>query len=417
VAEQNPINRPRVILLTAAQSYRTDAFLAAGAKLNVEIVRGCDVPPAHTGAGEAMLRLDFRDAERAVQIARAYAAQHRLSAVLATDDATVTLAAQLSEALDLAHNSIEAAEAARDKRRMRELFARARVPSPWFQPLTTRADPALAAAEARYPCVLKPARLSGSRGVIRANDAGEFSAAFARIKSLLDRLGQSEMLVEGYLPGAEVALEGILNHGTLKVLALFDKPDALDGPFFEETIYVTPSCLPPETQRRIAVAAQAAARALGLSEGPVHAELRVEAGQPWLVEVAGRSIGGLCGQTLRFAQRADVSLEELILRQALGREIESYQREERAGGVMMIPIPAAGIFMGARGLEAARAVPGIESIEITAREKYPLVPLPEGDSYLGFIFARGDTPAAVEAALRAAHRQLDFEIVPELPLA
>ena len=408
-------DRPRVLLLTSAQSYRSAAFTAAARKLNVAVVQGCDVPPAHAGAGEDQLRLDFRDPAGAIAIAQSFAARHRLGAVLATDDSTVVLAARLSEALDLAHNSIEAAEAARDKRRMRALFAQARVPSPWFHPLTTAADPALVAAEIRYPCVVKPAFLSGSRGVIRANSPAEFAAAFQRVKRLLDGLGQENLLVEGYLPGFEVALEGLLNHGTLKVLALFDKPDPLEGPFFEETLYVTPSRLPAETQRRITATAQAAADALGLREGPVHAELRVEAGQPFMVEIAGRSIGGLCGETLRFAQSADVSLEELILRQALGLGIDSFQRECRAGGVMMIPIPAAGTFLGVQGLEAAQTVPGIESIEITARARYPLVPLPEGDSYLGFIFARGGTPTEVEAALRAAHGQLQFEIAPDLP--
>ncbi len=416
----------RILLLASSHSYRLDPFLEAARKMGVEVVRGLDVPPAHAAAKGNLLGLDFRDPERSARQAQAYALDHRLSAVIPTDDATVVLAARLSEELDLPHNSIETAEAARDKRRMRELFARAGVPSPWFKSFSVTDDPAPIAARVEYPCVLKPTCLSGSRGVIRANDPGEFVAAFARVRAILVKAGLSEMLVEGYLPGIEVALEGILTHGRLKVLALFDKPDPLEGPFFEETIYVTPSRLPASTQRAIFACAAQAAQALGLREGPVHAELRLDDRQPWMLEIAGRSIGGLCSKTLRFG--TDLSLEELILRQALGLEIESLQRAGGAGGVMMIPIPStspaaslragpgAGVLTGVSGLEAAQAVPGIESIEITAPLNYPLTPLPEGESYLGFIFARGETPAAVEAALREAHRRLRFEIAPELPM-
>ncbi len=229
----------------------------------------------------------------------------------------------------------------------------------------------------------------------------------------LDRSpGPKPFLIEDFIPGFEVALEGLLDHGELHVLALFDKPDPLDGPFFEETIYVTPSRLPEAVQQSIAQCAADSAQALGLRDGPMHAELRVNDRGPWLVEVAGRSIGGLCGQTLRFAHSADVTLEELIVRQALGLSLDALEREGQSGGVMMIPIPGEGLLRGVTGVDAAKAVIGIEDVQITARLNYPIVPLPEGESYLGFIFARGDTPAEVEAALREAHSHLRFKIDP-----
>jgi biotin carboxylase len=266
--------------------------------------------------------------------------------------------------------------------------------------------------------VVKPLRLNGSRGVIRADGPEQFVTAAARLIALLGSLdptpGRNAFLIERFIPGFEVALEGVLDDGQLQVLALFDKPDPLDGPFFEETIYVTPSRLPGEVQSAIFECASAAAAALGLRAGPMHAELRVNERGPWLVEVAGRSIGGLCSKTLRFG--TDASLEELILRQACGMGVRSFSREQAAGGVMMIPIPEAGILRHIAGLEQARAVPGIEEIDITARLHYPIVPLPEGDSYLGFIFARGATPAEVEGALRAAHGCLRFTIEPGIPL-
>jgi biotin carboxylase len=267
-----------------------------------------------------------------------------------------------------------------------------------------------------YPCVVKPLALSASRGVIRADDPAEFVAAFLRLKRLLLGDGYvaeaTSILVEDFIPGGEVALEGLLTDGELHTLALFDKPDPLDGPFFEETIYVTPSRLPAETRRAVAEVAGAAARSIGLRDGPVHAELRVNERGPWMLEIAGRSIGGLCSTILEFG--AGMCLEEIILRHALGFPIPSLDRAGSAAGVMMIPIPRGGLLKGVHGEEEARAVPQVTGVEISAKLNNPIVPLPEGNSYLGFIFARAEDPAAAEAALREAHARLRFDIRPAL---
>jgi biotin carboxylase len=286
---------------------------------------------------------------------------------------------------------------------------------PRFRRIALDEDPFLAARGVAFPCVLKPLTLSASRGVIRANNIDQFMAAFRRIKALLARDdvavtgdGGRFLLAEAYVPGIELALEGLLIGGELHTLALFDKPDPLEGPFFEETLYVTPSRLPEAVQARIRDASAAGCAALGLCEGPVHAELRFNAEGPWVLEIAARSIGGLCSRTLRFG--TGLTLEELILRHALGRPIASLDRERQAAGVMMIPIPRAGRLRAVHGEAEARAVAGIDDVAITAHPEQELVPLPEGFQYLGFIFARGETPAAVEAALRDAHARLSFQI-------
>jgi biotin carboxylase len=253
---------------------------------------------------------------------------------------------------------------------------------------------------------------------MRADDSHEFIAAFQRLKRLLVNEGNPEQetsfIVEDFIPGFEVALEGLLTGGQLKVLALFDKPDPLDGPFFEETLYVTPSHFPVETQQAIAHCAATAAASLGLRQGPVHAELRVNERGPWMLEIAGRSIGGLCSTVLEFG--AGMCLEELILRHAIGEEISSVERDAHAAGVMMIPIPGAGMLKGIHGVEAAEAVVLITGVEITAKLNHALVPLPEGASYLGFIFARGATSQEVENAIRQAHACLSFDIRREIPM-
>lgn len=414
---------PRVMLLMKASSYRAPAFMEAAERLGVEVIQVIDTPQGLAPKGPNRLGVDFRDPQAATKAIVTFAQERPVQAVLPLDDSGALLAAEAGAELDLPHNRPEAAEAARDKHRMRSLLAAGGAPVPVFRRHTTAEDPRSIAADAPYPCVVKPLRRSGSQGVIRADDEDELAAAIGRLRRILED-GEAEdgphpFLVEAYIPGEEVALEGLLDDGRLHVLALFDKPDPLEGPFFEETIYVTPSRLPEKVQAKISACVQEAAAAIGLQRGPIHAELRINEREPWLLEVAGRSIGGLCSRTLQFSLSAEgggASLEELILRQAVGLPLGLMQREATARGVMMIPIPAGGLLRSVEGVAEAEAVPGIEEVEITARVNQEIMPLPEGDSYLGFIFARGETPAAVEAALREAHEKLRFAIEPVLRL-
>jgi biotin carboxylase len=278
------------------------------------------------------------------------------------------------------------------------------------------ANPEEAARSLAFPVVLKPLALSASRGVIRADNEAEFVDAFARLGRILAEPANArecgrlagQVLVEDYIPGVEVSVEGLLTDGELQVLAIFDKPDPLVGPFFEETIYVTPSRLPDGDQQRIVETTARAAKALGLRNGPIHAELRLNEGGAFPVDIAARSIGGLCSRTLSFG--TGMSLEELLLRHATGAVVPSFTRESQPAGVMMIPIPAGGVFRAVHGVAEAEMVALIESLTISIHPGQQVIPLPEGGEYLGFIFARGATPEAVEQALRDAHACLRFEI-------
>lgn len=412
----------QIILLASARTYRNQAFTEAAQKLGLEVALGLDVPPPLLPKMQNCFALDYRDHARALKTIQKFAATRPVRAVLGVDDASTVLAARANAALGLAGNAPEATEMAGDKALMRQRFAEAGVPSPTFHVSRFTDEPEKILRDAfasgiRFPCVLKPTRLSASKGVMRADNVQEFHERLARLRRILEKEACEELIVENFFAGVEVALEGLLKHGQLQPLAIFDKPDPLDGPFFEETIYVTPSRLPAEAQSRIIHNTEKACAALGLREGPIHAELRLnlQTLELIVVEVAARSIGGLCSRILRFAQSENATLEELILRQAVGMEL-NVQREATAGGVMMIPIPEAGLLREVSGVEAARRVPLIEEVEITAPLNYPLLPLPEGDSYLGFIFARGHTPTAVEAALRQAHQHLHFTLTPEIPL-
>ncbi len=406
----------RLLLLLPTTTYRTEAFVDAATKLGVELVCASERPSTlEELSPDSLVTLDFADPQASAETIARFARRLPIDAVVAVDDQTTVVAAAISQRLGLKANSLPAVTTARDKHAMRRCLAESGVPVPRFRLVRLSDDPAARAEEVGYPCVLKPLSLSASRGVIRANDAREFVAAFRRIAAILETAettrsdeARRALLVEDFLPGREVALEGLLVGGTLHVLALFDKPDPLDGPFFEETIYVTPSRLPEATQARIASVTREACAALGLTEGPIHAELRVNERGPFVLEVAARSIGGLCSRTLTFG--TGLSLEELILRHALGRPLQSLEREHRAAGVMMIPIPRAGRLAAVHGVDDAAAVDGVEDVAITMHPGQDVIPLPEGWQYLGFIFARAQTPAVVEQALRRAHAHLRFDI-------
>jgi len=403
----------RLLLLLPTTTYRTEAFVEAAGKLGVELVCASERPSTFEALSpDSLLTLDFADLQASAATVADFARRLPIDAVVPVDDQTTVVAAVISQQLGLKANSLPSVSTARDKHAMRRCLAEARVPVPRFRLVNLADDPAVSARQVEYPCVLKPLSLSASRGVIRANDAREFVAAFHRIAAILEveegPLPDRSLLVEEFIPGAEVALEGLLIGGSLHVLALFDKPDPLDGPFFEETIYVTPSRLPEVVQARIAAITRDACSALGLTEGPIHAELRVNARGPFVLEVAARSIGGLCSRTLTFG--TGLSLEELILCHALGRPLQSLERERRAAGVMMIPIPRAGRLAAVHGTDDAAAIEHVDEVTITMHPGQEVIPLPEGWQYLGFIFARANTPERVEGALRDAHGRLAFSI-------
>jgi biotin carboxylase len=414
-------SRRTVVLLATTTTYRAEDFLEAARRLDVDVIRGsdrCHRLAEHWPEGAIPLHLDEPD-EAARHLVQQIG-ERPVAAIVGTDERTVLVAAVAARTLGLRHTPVEAALAARDKHRMRERLARKGVPSPGFMLASVDEPPEQVARRAGYPCVVKPLLLSASRGVMRADDETSFARAWLRLRSLLDRpelrrmddVASRQALIEEYVPGEEVALEGLLCDGELRVLALFDKPDELCGPFFEETLYVTPSRQPPEVQRAVAICAARAARALGLGNGPIHAELRLGPRGPVVIEAAARTIGGLCSRALRFG--AGVSLEELVLRHALGLDVASLALRPGASGVMMIPIPRAGVLRRFEGVDLACGTPGIDGVEITARIGQALEPLPEGAAYLGFLFARADTPAQVESALRSAHAHLRFDISREI---
>ncbi len=428
---------PRVLLLLPTSTYRASEFLAAAEGLGVEVVTGSDAPQALAFVmGDHFVELDLDDPEQAAREIEQLGARVRLDAVVAVDDRGALTAALASERLGLAHNSPAAVSATRDKATMRRLLAAAAVAQPAWREVAgvpgdlgaEAAAIASAASAVGYPAVVKPCSLSGSRGVVRVDDATAARAAAARVRSIARDAGipgSAPLLVERFVPGPEVAVEGIVRAGTLDVLAVFDKPDPLDGPFFEETIYVTPSRLSVADLDAVGRLVADATAALGIVEGPVHGEVRLPhlagggaaddrggAGAhqgPVLVEVAARTIGGRCARTLSFS--AGQSLEELVLRHALGLESGPLPvRDDEASGVMMLPVERSGTLERVDGLERARAVRHVTGVEVTVSPGRPLRALPEGDRYLGFVFARAASPGEVEDALRAAHAALEVRI-------
>ena len=415
----------RVLLLATTTGYQTRMFAEAAAALGVEVVYAtdrCDQldDPWRDGAIPVRFHEEWRSVDGVLKALES----RPVNGVLVVGDRPSVMAAYITRLLGLPGHSPESAGIARDKRLSRERLKAAGLPVPEFLTVPSAIDPSTVLSRVTFPVVIKPTVLSGSRGVIRADDALSLVTAFGRVQRLLAsneirelRDPESDVIqIESYIPGAEYALEGILEHGTFHTLAIFDKPDPMDGPFFEESIYVTPSRVDLGIQRQIQEMVERAARAVGLHHGPVHAECRVNSRGVYVIEVAARPIGGLCARTLRFVKPGEpsIGLEQLLLRHAIGEPVGGWTREAEASAVMMIPIPRSGVFRGATGVDEAKAVAGVDDVMITAKPDQRLLALPEGASYLGFIFAHAPTPEAAEQAVRTAHGCLRLTIDPWL---
>ena len=409
----------RVLLLLPTASYRNEDFLAAAKRLEVEVISVANYcHQLAPGWGMSPIRSVPFDQPVAALKQLLTALGRKPDAVLAVDDSGLDLAALLCEYFYLPGNAPEAVRQTRDKLAFRNLLRRGGLRCPEFRHLDSDTQQTKPPPPLVFPVVVKARRLGASRGVIRADTPQAYAQAVQWVRAIQAKADRDAatlgLVVENFIPGREYALEGLLQDGRLRVLALFDKPDPLDGPYFEETLYLTPSRLAQERQDEIAQTVQRACKLAGLERGPIHAEMRVNAEGVWLLEIAARSIGGLCGRMLRHA--LGMSLEQLILREALNLPLPEV-KHEASSGVMMIPIPQHGIFHGVRGIDQALELAGISDIQITASPGQLIAPPPAGASYLGFIFAQGASPDAVESSLRKAQQQLVFDIQADIPVS
>jgi len=411
----NSTLRDRVLVIAPHGSYRTAPFIQAANKLNIDVLIASQGEYSIVSDYEQGLHIDFKDESSCIKTILAAAAQRAFSGIIGTDDTTTELAAKVAEKLSLPHNDPQAVKIAQRKDLARLSLKKSNAKIPQFDLLTTTKPLSEQTVKVKFPAVIKPVALSASRGVIRVNDQIELQQAIKRIKTMLleerqiDESIREILLLEEFIPGKEVAIEGMLHHGELDVLAIFDKPDPLDGPFFEETYYISPTSFSEKIQQQIKQTVLQSCQSYGLSEGPIHAECRVNERGVWILEVAARTIGGMCGRLLSLG--TGHSLEELVLLHAMGQRVEMKSLES-AAGVLMIPIPGAGILKRVEGLLEAQRVPFISELSIEVREGYELVPLPEGNSYLGFIFAEAPSAEQAEQALRNAHDCLNIVIAP-----
>lgn len=411
----NPELRDRVLVIAPHGSYRSAPFITAAKKLNVDVLIASQGEHSIVSDYVQGLHIDFSDTEQAIDKILDEANQSKFSGIIGTDDVTTELAAKVAEKLSLAHNDPQAVKVAQRKDLARLSLKKSNLKIPLFNLLNTGKPLSEQNITVSFPAVIKPVALSASRGVIRVNDNKELEQAVERVTQMLsaelhlkDEV-KNTLLLEEFIPGKEIAIEGMLHHGELDVLAVFDKPDPLDGPFFEETYYITPTSYSEEIQKEIKQTVLASCLAYGLKEGPIHAECRINKNGVWILEVAARTIGGMCGRLLSLG--TGHSLEELVLLHAMGKRVE-IKKLDTAAGVLMIPIPKAGILKRVEGLLQAQRIPFINDVTIDVREGYELTPLPEGNSYLGFIFAEAPTVAEAEQALRDAHDCLNIVIAP-----
>ncbi len=388
---------PRAVVILPSTTYRAADFVKAAEALGVDLVVASEQPPPFE-MGDGYLQIDCSDPAEAAEAVIRLGDDVPLDGVVAADDRGVVIAAMIGTRLGLAANDPAAAASTRDKASMRDRLSKSEVPQPGYRILGIDDDPGDAASDVGYPLVVKPISRSASQGVLRVDRSSDLEATIRRVRAIV---GDEDLLLEEYMPGVEIAVEGLVRDGELTVLALFDKPDTPAGPSFPETILITPSRLNDEAIAESTRVAELAVAGLGLSHGPVHIELKLDTDRVRVIEVAARSIGGLCSRSLSFGLM-DTTLETLILRNALMMDKPELRREPAASGVLMIPIERAGVLRRVAGVDESRDIEGVTGIDLTIPLGTEVRPVPEGDRYLGFVFARARDPETVETALRKA---------------
>lgn len=407
-----------VALIAPAHSYRASVFLEAAERHDIPIIFISDGDSEVVLASRAGIRVDFSDPAKAKQIVYQHLQASDVQAIIAPDEKYVAFAADISRRLGLPHNSVDALNVVSNKYLARKQLRSSKFDAiPGFELVDLNRQLPDQISGVSFPCVAKPLNLSASRGVIRANDEHELLEALQRIRRILViEFGETQsihVLVEDYIEGTEHVLEGYLNSNNLEVICIFDKPDALQGPYFEETYYVTPSRLPKTVQEEIKNVVASCCNCHGLTMGPIHAEVRVSEEKVWMLEIAARSIGGDCSRLFELANQS--SLEEFIVRRAVGHPVEALNLDN-AAGVMMIPVTEEGILRRVEGVTEAQSVDHILEVRLDVREGERLVRWPEGGKYPGFIYSMSDSPEQTEFALRKSYSHLKFVCMPELPV-
>lgn len=397
---------PTAVVILPTSTYRASDFVSAADSLGVDLIVATEEPPP-MDMGERHIEIDCSDPERAAEKIAALGDSAPIDAVVAADDQGVLVAALATEKLGLPGNPFPAAAATRDKGRMRRRLDAAEIEQPAYVTIGPNDPIEDLTGSVGFPLVLKPLDRSASQGVIRVDRSEDLRATADRIRRIVG--AGATLLAEAYISGEEIAIEGMVRDGELHVLAIFDKPDTPSGPYFPETLFITPSRLPDGSLAEAERVAAAGVRALGLTTGPVHIELKVDDTRARIIEVAARSIGGLCSRSLNFGLMG-TTLETLILRNALGLDKESLRREPVASGVLMIPTPGTGTLQTIEGEAETRAIPGITGIDFTVVPGKPIVAPPEGERYVGFVYARGESPEQVETALRKAMAKLEVQL-------
>ncbi len=411
--------KPILLLISQPNSYRIAPYINAAKRMGLNVLVASRGKYSLISEVYEGLHIDLDDHETSLKLILKAARSRNIIGVLGSDDSTVELAAKAASALKLPHNPPEAAQLTirKDLARAHLSLNQCTVPIHCLINLNDSLDRQTTGLP--WPCVIKPLSSSASRGVMRVNNKQEFITACTRIKKIIadsaTEFERNHILIEEYIDGVEVAFEGYLQNGKLFTLVIFDKPEPLTGPYFEETIYVTPCTLSSETQQKITQRIAEACKAYGLTTGPIHAELRINESDAWILEVASRTIGGDCARSLDTNTNNNFNLEELVISLAINKPVVTTP-PKNARGVMMIPIKKAGILRRVEGLKSAREVKYIKQLDIIIREGNELIPLPEGNQYPGYIFAEAKTTRQVTQALKEAYQRLNFIVAPVIKL-
>ena len=382
----------KLLLVIPENSYKSNDFVVAAEKLGIDFLIITDSEQVSSKFSDTVIINKFDAELNKNNLKKLKDVTH----VLPVDHSALKFSGYLVDLLEVKGNKLESINLSMNKYESRKIF-NSLLDIKVNNEIIKNIDDVNTFINKNGTSVLKPIYGTASKSVLKINNVEKNKE---QIEKLMQDCFDQDLVIEEYIDGKEYALEGTIINSELKKIVIFDKPVEYKHPYFEESIYITPSELSSEAEKRVVSIVDKACKKIGLEDGPVHVEFKINENQIFIIEINPRMIGGLCSRCLSFGL-FKVSLEEIILHAFMNNELKNIELLNNYVGVLMIPTPKSGKFISINKEELEK-IPNISNVEITVPEGSDLLEPPYGDKYLGFAFSQGIDKKTVNESLLTA---------------
>ncbi len=382
----------KLLLVIPENSYKSNDFVVAAEKLGIDFLIITDSEQVSSKFSDTVIINKFDAELNKNNLKKLKDVTH----VLPVDHSALKFSGYLVDLLEVKGNKLESINLSMNKYESRKIF-NSLLDIKVNNEIIKNIDDVNTFINKNGTSVLKPIYGTASKSVLKINNVEKNKE---QIEKLMQDCFDQDLVIEEYIDGKEYALEGTIINSELKKIVIFDKPVEYKHPYFEESIYITPSELSSEAEKRVVSIVDKACKKIGLEDGPVHVEFKINENQIFIIEINPRMIGGLCSRCLSFGL-FKVSLEEIILHAFMNNELKNIELLNNYVGVLMIPTPKSGKFISINK-EELENIPNISNVEITVPEGSDLLEPPYGDKYLGFAFSQGIDKKTVNESLLTA---------------